>query len=287
MELEIHTVHSIISQQFPQYAHLEIRKVNKSGHDNRTFHLGNDFSLRFPSALEYSTQVLKEHKYCKALQKNLSFQITEPIELGYPSDLYPFHFSINKWIEGESINTVNISDKAQLARDCARFLLELKQCDSSDGPPPGSHNFYRGGSLSVYHDETIQAINQCDDFNQKQCLEIWNSGIKSIHLNQNSWIHGDFEKDNLLIKNGKLHAVIDFGNMAIGDPACDYVMAWTYFNKESRKIFLGDLHLDPATINRSKAWALWKALITLNDPKRRDSALYTLNEILDDSTEVL
>lgn len=287
MELELHTIQTIISQQFPQYAHLEIRKVEKSGHDNRTFHLGYDFSLRFPSAIEYSTQVLKEHKYCKTLQKNLSFQITEPIELGNPSDLFPFNFSINRWIDGESINTLNVKDKNQLARDCARFLLELKQCDISEGPPPGSHNFYRGGNLSIYHDETIQAINQCVDFNQSQCLKIWDLGINSIQNNLNYWIHGDFEKDNLLIKNGKLYAVIDFGNMAVGDPACDYVMAWTYFDKESRKIFLDDLHLDQATINRAKAWALWKALITLNDLKRRNSALYTLNEILNDSTEVL
>ena len=98
---------------------------------------------------------------------------------------------------------------------------------------------------------------------------------------------GDFEKVNLLIKNGKLCAVIDFGNMAVGDPACDYVIAWTYYDHLSRKIFLDDLHIDQATINRSKAWALWKALITLNNPKRRDSALYTLNEILNDSKEVL
>lgn len=282
MELEIHTIQTLISQQFPQYAHLEIRKVDKSGHDNRTFHLGNDFSLRFPSAIEYSTQVIKEHKFCIKLQESISFQITEPIELGYPSDLFPFHFSINKWIKGESINSLNISDKNQLARDCARFLLELKQCDTNDGPTPGKHNFYRGGSLSNYHDETIQAIKQCIDFDQNKCLDIWNKGLSSNYLNSNCWIHGDFEKDNLLVKNGRLIAVIDFGNMAVGDPACDYVMAWTYFDKHSREIFLEDLNLDKNMINRAKSWALWKALITLNDPKRRETSLYTLNELLND-----
>ena len=282
MELEIHNIQSIISKQFPQYAHLEIRKVEKSGHDNRTFHLGNDFSLRFPSSIEYSTQVLKEHRYCGKLKESISFQITEPIELGNPSDLFPFHFSINKWIEGESINSINIIDKCQLARDCARFLLELKQCDTNDGPLPGAHNFYRGGNLSIYHDETIHAIHQCVDFDQSQCLKIWDLGLNSNYMDSNSWIHGDFEKDNLLVKNGKLYAVIDFGNMAVGDPACDYVMAWTYFDKASRTIFLKDLHLDQSTINRAKAWALWKALITLNDPKRREFSLYTLNELLND-----
>ena len=280
MELNLQTVHTIISQQFPQYSHLEIRQVLKSGHDNRTYHLGNEFSLRFPSALEYSTQVIKEHTYCKKIQKMISFQSTTPVELGQPSDLFPYHFSINRWIEGESVNSFNVIDNNQLAKDCAKFLMELQQCDTSNGIEPGVHNFYRGGDLSVYHDETIQAIKHCTEFNQKQCIDIWNMGLNAKHKGTNTWIHGDFEKDNLLVKNGKLCAVIDFGNMAVGDPACDYVMAWTYFDKPSRKVFLENLNLDSKTIYRAKAWALWKSLITLNNPKRREIALYTLNELL-------
>lgn len=280
MEIETQTIYDIISQQFPHFSHLKIRKVTKSGHDNRTFHLGNEFSLRFPSAFEYSTQVIKEHTFCNRLQKMISFQITSPIELGKPSELFPYHFSINRWIDGESINSSNVSDKVKLARDCAKFLLELKQCDTSNGIEPGAHNFYRGGDLSVYHDETIHAINQCSEFNQEQCLDIWNEGLNAKHNGPNTWIHGDFEKDNILVKNGELCAIIDFGNIAVGDPACDYVMAWTYFDKASRKVFIEDLNLDSGTIQRAKAWALWKALITLNDPKRKDIARYTLNELL-------
>lgn len=280
MEIDIQTIHSIISQQFPHFSHLEIRKVINSGHDNRTFHLGNEFSLRFPSALEYSTQVIKEHTYCNRLQNMISFQITSPIELGQPSDLFPYHFSINRWFDGESINSMNIQDKDKLASDCAKFLLELKQCDTNNGIKPGKHNFYRGGDLSAYHDETIQAIHQCSEFNQEKCLDIWNKALNAKHTGPNTWIHGDFEKDNILVKNGELCAVIDFGNMAVGDPACDYVMAWTYFDKSSREVFLENLNLDLGTIQRAKAWALWKALITLNDPKRKDIAYYTLNELL-------
>ena len=67
--------------------------------------------------------------------------------------------------------------------------------------------------------------------------------------------------------------------MAVGDPACDYVMAWTYFDEASREIFLKTLNIDNACIARAKAWALWKALITLSDPERRETSLYTLNEI--------
>lgn len=277
MELNVQAVKKIVSSQFPHFANHEISMVYKSGHDNRTFHLGNEFSLRFPSAIEYSTQVLKEHQFCSILQSQLSVQITEPFHLGKPSDLYPFHFSINKWIEGESIN--HNCDKKRLAFDCAKFLLELKACDTINGIEAGKHNFYRGGNLSVYHEETLKAIHDCTEFDQEKCYKIWNKGITSTFHGPNSWIHGDFEKDNILVKNGRLHAVIDFGNMAVGDPACDYVMAWTYFDEASREIFLKTLNIDNACIARAKAWALWKALITLSDPKRRETSLYTLNEI--------
>lgn len=286
MELDIQTIQSILSQQFLHYQKFNIRKVETSGHDNNTYHLGDNFSLRFPSAIEYSTQVIKEHKYCKILQKSLSIQITEPLELGVPSSLFPFHFSINKWINGESVTHSN-TNKKQLALDLAHFLIELKKCDTLDKPKPGDHNFYRGGSLLTYHDETMRAINRSSEFDKEKCLSIWNNGIDSVYTDLDVWIHGDLEINNLLVNDGKLCAVIDFGNMCVGDPACDYVMAWTYFDKESRRIFLEALNIDQGMIHRSKAWALWKALITLNDPMRRDNAYYTLNELINNSEEYL
>lgn len=283
MELDLTTIQKIISIQYPKYASFEIRNVVKSGHDNQTFHLGNEYSLRFPSAYDYSSQVLKEHQFCKKLQESISYRITEPIELGQPSDLFPYHFSINSWIDGESMNEFNVKDKNQLAYDLAQFLNELKQCDPHLGPLPGPHNFYRGGNLSTYHEETIQAIKECDDFDQTECLKIWHTGLNSDFKGPNTWIHGDLEKDNLLIKDDRLYAVIDFGNMGIGDPACDYVMAWTYFNIESRQIFLQAFGINQAMINRAKAWALWKAIISLNNPNSRLTAINTLNELLSDS----
>jgi aminoglycoside phosphotransferase (APT) family kinase protein len=280
MELQLHQIRLLIDSQFPEFKNLEICKVKNSGHDNHSYHLGDYFSLRFPSADAYSTQVIKEHRYLKALQKSIPIPITQPLFLGKPSELFPYHFSINQWIDGESVTKFNIQDKNAFALELAQFLIDLQTCDTKDGILPGTHNFYRGASLSIYHDETIQAIKECKLFNKNKCLDIWMKANESEFLGKPVWIHGDFELGNILIKNGHLSAVIDFGNMAIGDPACDYVIAWTYFDKESRKIFFDKLKVDDYTINRAKAWALWKALITLDDPKRQESASYTLNELL-------
>lgn len=280
MEIELHQIKLLIESQFPEFKNFEIHKIETSGHDNNSYHLGDDFSLRLPSAEAYSTQVIKEHRYLEILQKSISTPITHPLFLGKPSELFPYHFSINKWIDGESVTKDNIQDKNKFAIELAQFLIDLQTCYIKDGILPGTHNFYRGASLSIYHDETLLAIKECKLFNRNKCLDIWMKANETEFGGVPVWIHGDFEVGNILVKNGHLSAVIDFGNMAIGDPACDYVIAWTYFDKESRKIFFDKLSLDDNTINRAKAWALWKALITLDDPKHHESAKYTLNEIL-------
>lgn len=281
MNLDIQTIYTLIENQFPEYKDLLIQKVKQSGHDNQTFHLGNSLSLRFPSHFNYSTQVIKEHSFCPFLQKYIALQITKPIALGKPSHLFPYHFSINYWIDGEVVTPSNVEDKIQFAQDLAHFLRDLKQCpnDNDTCPEPGLHNFYRGGNLSVYNEETLNAIRNQTLYDQSKCLEIWTLGMNSPYTQKPVWIHGDVAVGNLLIKNGKLNAVIDFGNMAVGDPACDYVMAWTYFNQTTRHHFIDALQVDQETLYRARAWALWKALITLDDVRQKETALYTLNEI--------
>ena len=77
------------------------------------------------------------------------------------------------------------------------------------------------------------------------------------------WVHGDVAPSNLLVAEGKLKAVIDFGCSAVGDPACDLVMAWTYFGDDSRATFRNGVALDAGTWARARGWALWKAVITV------------------------
>lgn len=283
MIIPISTIKEIISKQFPEYSNLEIRLVENNGHDNRTYHLGNALSLRFPSDIAYATQVIKEYKYCPILQKTLTLSITQPIKLGLPSPLFPYHFSINKWIEGEVATRANIYDLNLFALELAQFINGLQRCATSDGPLAGSHNFYRGGNLSIYHNETLHAIKECTLFDQNECLKIWMNALASDDYQENVWVHGDIARGNLLIKDHHLCAVIDFGSIAIGDPACDYAIAWTFFEPDSRKIFLETLNADKQVIKRARAWALWKALITLNDPTRSKDAIYTLNQILNDA----
>lgn len=119
-------------------------------------------------------------------------------------------------------------------------------------------------SLAVYDGETRSALELlagCID--TASALEVWGAAMGSTWSKPNVWVHGDLACGNLLVKDGKLHAIIDFGSSAVGDPAYDLVIAWTMLGEEGRHIFRFALALDDATWARGRGWALWKALITL------------------------
>lgn len=260
--INVSLVEKLIQEQFPEWAHLEVKPVKLSGHDNRTFHLGDEMSVRLPSDAAYAPQVEKENKWLPLLSKELSLPISSPIAKGSPSEEYPWPWSINKWIEGETVTKENIRDLNEFAADLGAFLVALQSVDASNGPIAGAHNFYRGGLISVYDEEARGAIeNNKDIFDETVLKYLWDLALQSTWKRKPVWIHGDVAPGNLLVKDGKLCAVIDFGILGVGDPACDAAMAWTFFDQNSRDIFKERLRMDEETWNRARGWALWKALI--------------------------
>ena len=278
----------LIASQFPQWADLPIKPVELNGWDNRTFRLGEDMSVRLPSAAWYAAQVEKEHKWLPKLAPYLPLPIPVPLAMGQPDKTYPWQWSIYRWLEGENATIENISDVEEFATKLAQFLAALQRIDSSGGPPPGEHNFYRGGSLSVYDDETRESITTLRNHIDRDAVtEIWESAINTKWHRKPVWLHGDFAAGNLLIKEGQLSAVIDFGCSGVGDPACDLTIAWTFLSGASREAFRKTLTLDDATWARARGWVLWKALITLVDAVETDvqksrNAKYVINEVLED-----
>lgn len=265
MNISTNIVQKLIETQFPEWKGLPIKAVKESGHDNRTFHLGDDMAIRMPSAASYEPQVKKEARWLPFLAKHLSLPITQPLKVGKPTKDYPHIWSINQWIDGETARLGNVN-MHQLALDLANFLKELHQVNASQGPKSGQHNFYRGGDLSVYHEETMQAIeNLADKIDQAKSIAIWQEALASKWEKAPVWLHGDLAAGNIIVEEGKLVGVIDFGIMGVGDPACDLVMAWTFFDEKASARFIKEMNLDEDTWKRAKAWALWKALITYED----------------------
>ncbi|MFJ8089151.1 aminoglycoside phosphotransferase family protein [Lysinibacillus sp. NPDC095746] len=274
IKIDVDLVSKLINSQFPEWSNLEIKSVKKSGNDNKTFHLGNSMSVRLPSDEVYVPQVEKEQKWLPILAKHLSTPISEPLAKGEPSGDYPHPWSVNKWLDGEIVTIENIDDPNQFANELGGFLVELQSIDASGGPLAGEHNFYRGGDIVVYDDECRDAINNnVTTFNKHILEEIWELALTSKWAGGPVWVHGDIAPGNILIKNGKLRAVIDFGILGVGDPSCDAAMAWTFFDDKSRKTFKNALNFDEETWNRARGWALWKALITYDYNKQSNKAV--------------
>lgn len=265
VDITVDLVKKLIFEQFPQWSHLEIKPVKNSGHDNRTFHLGDDLTIRLPSGKEYEPQIQKEAKWLPVLAQHLSLPITAPVAKGKPTPEYPLAWSINRWLVGETVTHTNV-DLQKFAIELARFLKELEAINAENGPQAGAHNFYRGGDLAVYIEEFEQALTQLPAGPQRNHYQdIWTTALATKWEKKPVWVHGDIAVGNLLVNDGHLSGVIDFGILGTGDPACDLVIAWTFFDSKSRKAFKEEMGLDDTTWQRGKGWALWKALITPDD----------------------
>ncbi|VEB33877.1 aminoglycoside phosphotransferase family protein [Legionella cherrii] len=260
--IDVSLVHRLIQSQFPQWSALSIQPVEFSGWDNRTFHLGSDMTVRLPSDAFYALQVEKEQRWLPYLASHLSLPIPIPLAKGEPAVDYPWPWSIYRWIKGQTASIARIDEMNRFAADLAQFLLQLQGINASGGPVAGEHSFYRGGALSTYDAETQEAIKILRHQVDSGTLSaIWSEALSEAWRSAPVWVHGDIAPGNLLVKEGRLCAVIDFGQLAVGDPACDLVIAWTFFKAESRQVFRKTLQLDKATWARARGWALWKALI--------------------------
>ncbi len=281
-------VRRLISAQFPRWADLPVDPVEVGGWDNRTFRLGARMTVRLPSAAQYAPQVEKEHRWLPKLAPLLPLAVPVPLAKGVPTEGYPYPWSVYRWLKGETATLGRIADLRLFAISLAEFLNALRRMDPAGGPSPGWHNFFRGGPLTVYDAETRQAIAALDGrVDTEAALAAWEAALGAEWVGHPVWFHGDVAFGNLLVRNGRLSAVIDFGTSGVGDPACDLAIAWTLFRGESRGAFRATLGPDDATWARGRGWTLWKGLITLaehidTNPVMAEEARRVIDEVLAD-----
>ncbi len=253
-------VGQLVAAQFPHWATLPVHAVMPGGWDNRTFRLGDGLLVRLPSADRYVAQVKKEQRWLPVLAQGLPVAVPRPVGLGRAGALFTRPWSIYEWIDGETVTAP--SHDVQLARAVAGFLRALWAMDTAGGPAPGAHNFERGGRLAVYDAEARAGIGAlAGRLDAGRALALWERALGSAWQGPGVWVHGDMAAGNMLLQDASLVAVIDFGGLAVGDPACDLVVAWTLFEGAARVAFEDATDMDAATWNRARGWALWKAVI--------------------------
>jgi len=263
--VDVPLVQRLVGTQFPQWADLPIRAVDNDGWDNWTFHLGDRMKVRLPSAMGYSEQAEKEARWLPKLAPRLPLPVPVPVGIGQAAEGYPCSWSIYEWLEGEPTRREAVDDPVQFGWDLAKFLIALQRIDTTGGPPPGQHNFFRGADvMSVYGDEARQSVDKLADvIDASAAHEVLDAAEAAVIVEQPVWIHGDIAVGNLLVRDGRLGAVIDFGGCAVGDPACDLVITWVFLEGAGRDAFRLSVPADEAMWARARGWALWKAALML------------------------
>ncbi len=261
-ETDVALVRRLLAGQFPQWADLAIDPVVSYGTDHDIYRLGDDLAARLPRIGWATKQAAKEAEWLPKLAPHLPLAVPVQLARGRPAEGYPFEWSVYEWLPGEDANGT-IDDLDQAAVDLAAFVNALRQVDTTGGhqrPPRG-----RGAALAELDEQVRRSVAQLGDrVDGDATLRAWEESLDAAAWDgEEVWVHGDLLPGNLLVVEGRLSAVIDFGGLNVGDPACDLQPGWNVFADGSRARYRAELQVDDASWLRGRGWALYQAVSAL------------------------
>ena len=286
VDIDASLVRRLISAQFPMYADLPVTAVRSTATVNAIYRLGDNLSVRLPRVEEWSQDLEKEWHWLPRLAPHLSLRVPEPVGKGHPTPSYPFSWAIYDWIDGQPYSDGLIGDEQQAAWDLARFVAELRRIDPVGAP--------RGGRkpLRELDDVTRAAIESSRDvIDADAATAAWERALEAPVWNGIPvWIHADLLRPNVLVRGGRIHAIIDFGGVGVGDPAADVILAWAVIGPVGRRTFRDALDVDEGTWNRARGFALHQAVLIIpyyaeTNPDFVALAKRTVEEILADTNQ--
>jgi aminoglycoside phosphotransferase (APT) family kinase protein len=284
IKIDIEIVKYLINEQFPQYKDLPIYEFNSTGTVNAIFKLGNDYYVRLPMLKIYENSILREYEILHYISNKISLNIPQIIRLGKPNSLYPCHWAIHNWIDGDCYDNNKITYFKDIIFELVNFINKLHSINLIENAPKAGRK-----PLMELNSLTMENLNNSkDEIDYKKTIKIWEILINtSLWDNKPVWIHADLLKPNILIKNNHILGIIDFGSAGIGDPAFDIIPAWAVFNKESRSTFRSKLNISDNIWNRACAYALHQAALIIpyyrnNNQSFVKHAVDTINEIIID-----
>lgn len=288
-DIDAALVRRLVRAQFPHWTDLPIEAFPSAGTDNAIYRLGQDMAVRLPRLERVVSQIEKEQRWLPVFAPHLPLAVSLPLAAGVPAEGFPWPWSVYRWLPGESAATGRLDDPDEAARALAAFLRALRALDTTGGPAPSSENFRRGVPLVDRDAATRRAIGELEGrVDTDGATAAWEAALRAPGWDRPPvWIHGDLLPGNLLVHEGRLSAVIDWGGLGVGDPAVDLITAWSLFSAGSREAFRAALDVDDTTWARGRGWALSIALIALpyywdTNPGFAAVARRTLDEVLSD-----
>ncbi|MFH8974329.1 aminoglycoside phosphotransferase family protein [Streptomyces sp. NPDC017890] len=251
-------VRRLVDGQFPQWAELPLRLLEQAGSDHVIHRLGEELTVRLPRHAGAIGQARKELEWLPRLAPHLPLAVPVPVAVGEPGFGYPWPWAVSRWIDGEVATADALADSSETAVELAGFLTALQRFVPGGAPARAPAEDLTVQPLAARDEATRAAIAEVGGaFDRAAMTELWDAALGASGWDRPPvWFHGDFHTGNLLTVDGRLSAVIDFGGLGVGDPACDLTIAFTLMSAGPRAAFRDALGVDDATWTRGRGWAL-------------------------------
>ena len=277
-------VRRLLAAQFPQWADLPIERIETTGTVNALYRLGDDLVVRLPRTDWSEGAIDRQLRWLPHIASQLPVEVPLPLAKGSPGEGFPKHWGVYPWLEGENPVEGQVDRPDQLAHELVRFLRALHAIDLPGGPTA------RRGTLPGWDESVRAALEDLDGVVDTEAATVaWESALDTpVWPGPPVLIHGDVMPANLLLRSGRLAAVIDWEPFGLGDPATDLAVAWNLLPAGARDLFRAGIDADDDTWARGRGWALCTGLVALpyykeTNPVFAENARYRIGEVLADA----
>lgn len=276
VEIDTDLVHALLAEQHPDLADLPIRLV-ETGWDNVMLRLGDELAIRLPRRAVAATLIEHEQRWLPGLAPRLPLPVPVPLRVGLPGAGYPWRWSVLPWLKGTA------ADLALPNADQGPVLAEFLRALHTPAPPDAPPNPFRGVPLHQRLPiiaERLERVARLTDCITPGVRQIWEQALAAPIDVAPTWLHGDLHSRNVLVEDGALSAVIDWGDMTRGDRATDLAAIWTLLPEATSRAAAIEAYgpASQATWQRARGWAVAFGVMLLDSGLVNDARLAAAGE---------
>jgi aminoglycoside phosphotransferase (APT) family kinase protein len=197
--------------------------------------------------------------------------VPEPVAVGEPGEGYPFRWAVYRWIPGTVVDAGGpVTASGRLVDDLVTLIAALRDLPVAGAPVQPSrrtlHDHDPGVRLALRHMGDGAAAAE----------RAWDAALGLPgHDGPPTWVHGDLFGPNVLVADGRIAGVLDWGCTGLGDPACDLALALVPLAGAARDQLRRDLAIDDLLWARARGWVLRTAITGIPYYRRTNPGFVT------------